>query len=119
MVEFNSKRTLFFFFAMVYTIVKTAIRFFLHCTRDRYPRLYRWHILIFYILGQFRFSIVAYYKYTQVEESAKKEMAGVLFKSAQDQMSLNMFAQVIFMAPSYSDSIIAVAAFMMTESALV
>ena len=81
-IEFNSNRTVFYFLAMVYTIVVTAIRIFSHCYRLRYPRLYSWHILAFYILGQLRFCIVAYYKLTQVEESVKKEMAGVLFKTA-------------------------------------
>ena len=69
---------------MLYSLVVTAIRFFSHCHRDRYPRLYSGHILLFHILGQVRFAIVAYHKLTQVEESEKKEMAGVIFKTAQD-----------------------------------
>ena len=38
-IEFYIEKTKFSFFAMLYTTVVTAIRFFAHCNRDRYPGL--------------------------------------------------------------------------------
>ena len=81
---FYSERTLFFFLVMIYTIVVTILRYLCYCFRHRYPGVYNAHILLFYILGQVRYATVAYYKFTQVEDSMKTEMAGVVFKTAQD-----------------------------------
>ena len=117
-IEFNSKRTLFFFLALVYTVVITAIRIVSHCLRDRYPGLYNGHILLFHILGQVRYSVVAYHKFTQVEESMQKEMAGVVFKTAQEQMTAAMFAHIVFLAPTFTNCMITMVSFVVTESFL-
>ena len=85
------------------------------CIRDSY----NWHILLFHILGQVRFSIVAYHKLTQVEESIRKEMAGVIFKTAQDQMTAAMFGHIIFLAPTFSNCCISTVTFVAIESLLV
>ena len=50
-IEFSSKKTLFSFLALVYTLVVTTIRFVSHCFRKRYPRLYNTHIILFYVFG--------------------------------------------------------------------
>ena len=83
-IEFNSSRTLFSFFALVFSLVLLTIRFVSHCFRHRYPRAYNAHILTLYVIGQMRYSFVAYHKLTQVDESMRKEMAGVVFKTAQE-----------------------------------
>ena len=49
----------------------------------------------------------------------KKEMAGVLFKTAQEQMVAHMFAQFIFLSPTFADCIVVCTSLIVIESSLV
>ena len=46
-------------------------------------------------------------------------MSGVLFKTAQEQMTAAMFAHIVFLAPTFSNCIITMASFIVIESFLV
>ena len=117
--QFNSERNVFAFLNLLYTLVTLTIRYLAYCFRLRYPRLFRAHLVLFYILDQLRYSVVAYYKASQVEQALREEMSGVYYKTAQEQMVAHMFAQLIFLSPTFGACVAAVTSLIAIESSLV
>ena len=61
-IEFNKERTTLTFLALMYTTTATILRIVAQLLRKRYPRVYGKHLFLFYVLGQTRYVILAYFK---------------------------------------------------------
>ena len=118
-LEFNSQRTLFSFFVLLSSLAMLTIRFVSHCLRRRFPITYNSHLLILHIFGQIRFAVVAYIKLTRVDESMQKEMAEVLYKNAQEQLTMNALVQVIFLSPTFGSCVMTMVSLFLIKSCLV
>ena len=60
-IQFIQTQTALGFGVLVYTILGFSLRTAAHFHRDSYPRLYNWHIVFFYVLGQLRYAFAAYF----------------------------------------------------------
>ena len=81
-ISFTSERSLFNFLSMLYTFTFLGIRIVGYLFQDRYPRVFRVHLVLIYIIDLLRFSVEAYYKLSQESAEMKEEMAGVYYKTA-------------------------------------
>ena len=60
--NYYSERTEYSLVNLIWTVLILSLRFLAYCFRRRYPRLFRAHLLIFYVLMQLRFAFSAVYK---------------------------------------------------------
>ena len=61
-IEFNKERTTLTFLALMYTTTATILRIAAQLLRKRYPKVYGAHLFLFYVFGQTRYVVLAYFK---------------------------------------------------------
>lgn len=96
---------------MIFSILIIVLRVLAFFNRNRFPKTFTAHLVLFYLLGSFRFCLVAYFKLHQVEKGERDEMGSFLLKTAQEQLVTNLYAHVLFLAPTYQIAMIYVISF--------
>ena len=81
-IQFYQTQTALGLGVLIYTFLGFTIRYVSHCYRDRFPRLYNWHLVFFYILGQFRYAFAAYHAWKETEPDLQQEQSAILYKKA-------------------------------------